>query len=338
MSVRFAFAFTAFLSALPAVAQDSDGVGNTFTWLSETQDVLAEGVIWNDRFGDGKDRYKTGGMTQSWLLPESIFSDQPWIEGHASAIELQGRGFIATPNNTSNPAPGDRPFAQYVGVGAYLRTVSEADALNFQTTLQTENRVGIEFGYQGEPLPLFEIQEALHDTMGQGAMGMTAANTLDSEVLVNVEAKRTYRFHMELAATDLEFAPFGQVSIGMRENSARAGADLIVGSSLNARTWNHEPAIGALIPGGSKPRDGVHWMTWVGADIGYVASDAFLDGGFDGNSPSVDRNALTGRARVGIMAEYNNFAASYSLNWLSAEFDRQPDGQVIGAFQVKYRF
>ena len=79
-------------------------------------------------------------------------------------------------------------------------------------------------------------------------------------------------------------------------------------------------------------------MGWVGADVGYVATDAFLDGGFDGNSASVDRNEVTARARIGVMGEYENFAVSYSVNWLSAEFDGQPEGQVIGALQIKYRF
>lgn len=338
MFLRSMLTVTAFSIALPAFA-DEPALPDTFTWVSETEDVLAEGMIWNDRFGDGGDRYKTGGMTQSWLLPESIFSDENWIDGHAAAIELQGRGFIATPSNTTNPAPNDRPFAQYVGVGTYLRTFGEPVSVDFNTTMSVEHRIGVEVGLQGDPLPLFELQEALHGTTtDMGRMGRTAANTLDTEVLVNAEVKRTHRYHMDLEETEVEIAPYAQASLGMRENSVRVGADLITGSSLKARTWNHEPAIGALIAGGSAPREGVNWATWIGADIGYVASDAFLDGGFDRSGPSTARTELTARVRAGVMMEVDNFAVTYSLSWLSQEFDAQPDGQLVGGFQVKYRF
>lgn len=324
----------------PAIAEDrpKPEVGDTYTWMSQTQDLLAEGVIWNDRFGDGQDRYKTGGMTQSWLLPESIFLDDPLIAGQASALELQGRGFIATPNNTTNPAAQDRPFAQYVGVGAYLRTFGETEDLTPASSLAIEHRVGIEVGFQGEPLPLFEIQDAIHGMTGGGGVAMTPANTLDSEFLVNAEVKRTHRLHIENGEVDVEFAPYAQGSFGMRENSVRLGTDIIVGSSLKARTWNHEPAIGALIPGGSKERDGLNWLTWVGGDVGYIASDAFLDGGFDNSGPSVNREEITARLRAGLMVEYGDVALSYSATWLSPEFDAQSEGQVVGAFQIKYRF
>lgn len=333
MFKRSFFTAAALCAALPAFADDQD-IADTFTWVSETEDILGEGMIWNDRLGDGQDRYKTGGMTQSWLLPESVFSDGNWIDGHAAAIEFQGRGFIVTPNNTSNPAANDRPFAQYVGVGAYLRTFGAPKNYGADTTLSVEHRAGIEVGLVGEPLPLFELQEALH---GNG-IGRNSANTLDTEVLVNAEVKRTYRWHTDLDATELEVAPYAQGSFGMRENSARIGADLITGSSLKARTWNHEPAIGALIAGGSAPRDGIHWASWVGGDIGYIASDAFLDGGFNGSGPSTARTEVTARVRAGIMVEYNDFAASYSLAWLSPEFEAQPEGQLVGGFQIKYRF
>jgi len=332
-------AFVSAVLALPIPALVAAGEpDDTFKWMSETEDVLAEGIIWNDRFGDAEDRYKTGGMTQSWLLPQSIFSDRAWFDGQAAAIELQGRGFIATPNNTAQPVPGDRPFAQYVGVGGYLRTFSAPDPVSPEVWLTTELRLGVELGYQGDPLPLFEIQDALHSSTGMGAMRMTPANTLQSEVLVNAEAKRTWRWHKEMDGYDLEFAPYMMVSAGMRENSFRAGGDIILGSSLTARTWNHDTAIGALIPGGSAPRDGVNWVTWVGADAGLIFTDALLDGGFDGTGPGVDREQVTVRARAGVMLEYDDFAISYSATWLSPEFTAQNEGQLIGAFQIKYRF
>jgi hypothetical protein len=43
-------------------------------WLATTNEIQTEGVFWNDRLGDGKDRWKTGGLTQSYVFPEHIFT------------------------------------------------------------------------------------------------------------------------------------------------------------------------------------------------------------------------------------------------------------------------
>ena len=75
-----------------------------------------------------------------------------------------------------------------------------------------------------------------------------------------------------------------------------------------------------------------------GGEVGYIGSDAFLDGGFAGHGPSVERRDIVARARVGILLEYDNLGIGFSLNWLGQEFQSQGEGQVIGALQIKYRF
>lgn len=337
-NLTFATAFFAATTGLTVGHAQAGDRNDTFKWLSETTDIQAEGIFWNDRLGDGGDRYKTGGLTQSWVIPQSVLSEEPWIPGHASAVEVQGRGYIATPDNTTNPVPGDRPYAQYVGIGAYLRTASTATFIGPDRWMTTENRVGVEVGFQGDPLPLFEIQDAIHDMSGMGRMAMSSTNTLPSELLVNLDAKRTWRYHLDFGNHEFEFAPYAMGSVGMRETSMRAGFDMIVGSALTARTWNHDQSMGALIPGGSKPRDGFHWTAWAGADAGLIFADALLDGGFGGNGPGVDREQSSVRARAGLMLEYNNVALAYSATYLSPEFSAQSDGQLIGAVSLKIRF
>lgn len=317
-------------SALAGTAMDG------YEWLSENTEVLREGVLWNDRFGDGKDRYKSGGITQSWVIPEGRIGDARWFEGHASAFELQVRGYVATPDNTSTGGqPGDRPFAQYVGIGGHLRTIGRPERIAPRTTQSLETRVGLEIGWQGDPLPIFELQDMFH---GSGSVQVNQGNSIDGEFLANLEGRRTLRIHRDMQGADLQIAPFIQASAGMRETSIRAGADLIYGSDLDGWTWNADPAMGALIPGGSRPKSGAYWMVWLGADAGYVAADAFLDGGFRGNGPSVDREDLTARLRAGLLYGYDEFAVGYSFNWLSEEFSQQAEGQIIGAITVKYNF
>lgn len=320
--------------SLPFTAEGGS-VRDGYQWLSENDEILREGIVWNDRLGDGKDRYKSGGLTHGLVIPEQRISESQWIEGHHSALELQARGFVVTPDNTTNgPAIGDRPFAQYASVGAFLRTIEEPVPYGRGRSSSTENRVGIEFGYQGDPLPFFRLQDLIHG----GDLYRTPSMSLAGEMLVNLEVRRTWRFHQQLRDTDLELAPYVKASAGMRENSVRVGGDFIYGSSLEGRLWNIDSAVGALIPGGSSPRSGANWLLWVGADVGYVASDAFLDGGFSRDGLSVPREELTGRVRAGLMLEYDDFAVAYSVTWLSEEFETQDDGQVIGALTFKYRF
>ena len=308
-------------------------------WLASTNEIQTEGVFWNDRFGDGKDRWKTGGITQSYVFPEHIFSNGNWLKGRASALELNVRALVITPDDTSFTGvnANDRPYAQYAGVGIYLRSITRPEALTSAVAMQTEDRIGVEAGWQGDPLPLFDAQNAVHGAAGTKGNAGNLSNIIGSELLVNLEARRTWRLHIEKPGHDLEFAPFVQTSLGMRENSLRAGGDFFIGSALEGRTWGSDLSTGAVMAGASMPRQGFNWTVYFGGDVGYVASDAFLDGGFSANGPSVPRNEIVGRVRSGVLLEYDNVGLGFSLNWLSPEFRGQSDGQIIGAFQLKYR-
>ncbi|MHA1528006.1 MAG: lipid A-modifier LpxR family protein [Alphaproteobacteria bacterium] len=181
------------------------------------------------------------------------------------------------------------------------------------------------------------MQDALHDVAGTGGDAGNLTNTIDGEFLLNLEARRTWRFHIEGAGRDLEFAPFVQTSLGMRENSLRVGGDFFAGSALEGRTWGSDLATGAVMAGASVPRKGFNWTVFFGGDVGYIASDAFLDGGFAEDGPSVPRRDIVGRARAGVLLEYDNLGLGFSLNWLGREFRDQSNGQMVGAIQLKYR-
>lgn len=305
-----------------------------YRWLSENDETTREGIIWNDAIGDGKDRYKSGGLTQGWVIPDRRITRAPWFDGHASAFEFQFRGLIVTPENTEFPAADDRPFGEYAAIGGYLRTIERPQHVSALRSLSTENRLGLELGLLGNPVPFFEIQDFVHTN----SVDNNASNTLDGSFLANIEGRRTWRLHQQLNDTDLEIAPFVQVSAGMRENSARVGGDVIYGSSLEGRLWNHDLATGALIPGGSMPREGGNILIWLGADVGYVASDALLDGGFLSDGPSAAREEITGRLRAGVMFELDEVALAYSMTLLTEEFERQRHSQVVGAVSLKLRF
>jgi len=330
-------------SASAAAGQPVTGAGDDaaagWRWLATTKRIQTEGVIWNDKLGDGKDRWKTGGITQSYVVPEHFFGDKSWFEGRASAVELNLRALVMTPDDTAFAGVNakDRPYAQYAAAGVYLRSIAEPDFLSPTLSVQEEARLGIEVGWQGDPLPLFDVQNRLHDMTGTKGNAANLTNIIGSEMLVNLEGRQTWRFHWDGAGREREIAPFVQGSVGMRETSLRIGADFFTGSALAGRTWGADPATGAVMAGASMPRQGFNWTVFGGGDVGYVASDAFLDGGFGVGGPSGPRERIVGRLRVGALLEYDNVGIGFSVNWLSPEFRDQSEGQVIGALQFKVR-
>ncbi|HSF93979.1 MAG TPA: lipid A-modifier LpxR family protein [Thermohalobaculum sp.] len=336
---RRSTAATLALSILTSAPVHAGDLSEGWEWLAKTNEIQTEGAIWNDRFGDGKDRWKTGGLTQSYVFPEHIFGRTPWFGDRASAAELNVRGVLMTPDNTANTGVdrNDRPYAQYAGAGVYLRSIARPDMMGPDFGLQEESRIGLEVGWQGDPLPLFDVQDALHGMTGTKGSAANLSNIIDGEVLVNLEGRHTWRYHWGGEDRDVEFAPFVQGSLGMRETSIRAGADVILGSSLEGRTWGNDLATGALLAGASMPRQGYHWSVFAGGDVGYVAADAFLDGGFSVDGPDIARRKLVARLHGGVLLEYDNLGIGFSLNWLGKEFKGQPEGQVVGAVQLKFR-
>jgi hypothetical protein len=334
-------ALVAFVAATSAQAGETPrDATEGWDWLASTNEIQTEGVFWNDGFGDGKDRWKTGGLTQAYVFPEHIFSNENWFTGRASALELNVRGLAITPDNTAFTGvdSGDRPYAQYAAAGIYLRSIARPETLSPTLAMQMEDRIGVEAGWQGDPLPLFDVQNAVHSVAGTEGNAGNLSNTIDGEILANLEARRTWRFHAGGDVRDIELAPFVQTSLGMRENSLRVGGDVFTGSALEGRTWGSDLATGAVMAGASMPRKGFNWTVFAGGDLGYIASDAFLDGGFAGDGPSVERRDIVGRARAGVLLDYDKYAIGFSLNWLGKEFRGQSDGQMIGAVQFKYRF
>ncbi len=234
--------------AVPAEAGEEQA---GWEWLAESNEIETQGAFWNDRYGDGKDRWKSGGITQSYVFPERIFHGGQWLEGRASALEFNVRAHVMTPDDTANTGvdPDDRPYAQYAALGVHFRSIARPEPLGHGFTFQVEDRIGVEVGWQGEPLPLFDVQDSLHEMTGtEGSMG-NPSNVIDGEVLVNLDGRRSWRLHRAGEGRDVELAPFVQGSLGMREVSLRVGADMFVGSALEGRTWGSDPATGAVIAG-----------------------------------------------------------------------------------------
>ena len=128
MSVRqvaFGVVVACVLTQSPAGAQET-GLDRGWDWLAGSVEIQGATLVWNDRLGDGEDRWKTGGLTQSVLLPERGLGGAPWFKGRASALEIGARGLVMTPDDTAFTGvdEDDRPYAQYAAVGVFLRSAA----------------------------------------------------------------------------------------------------------------------------------------------------------------------------------------------------------------------
>ncbi|NIP75914.1 MAG: DUF2219 family protein, partial [Xanthomonadales bacterium] len=114
---------TAALLQSPASA-GGFGAEDGWDWLASSREIRGATLVWNDGLGDGEDRWKTGGLSQSVILPESRLAGTPWIDGQASALEVTLRALLMTPDNTAAAVADadDRAFAQYAGMGLFLRS------------------------------------------------------------------------------------------------------------------------------------------------------------------------------------------------------------------------
>lgn len=328
------------LGSGPAAASDAL---SGWIWKAESKELNPEGVFWNDFLGDGKDRWKSGGLTQSYTFPERIFDTDPWtpwFENRASGIEGQVRGLVITPDNTSveGHTEGDRPYAQYLGLGVHLRSDKRPRPAALGTSLGVEDRVGVEVGWVGEPLFLFDMQDRLHESLGMDETNVSDENSVSNGWLVNLEGRRTWRFHRDMGAADVQVAPYADAALGLRENSLRVGGDILVGNALAGRTWNEEPATGAMMPGARPPREGWDWAAYLGGDVGAIGSDALLGGGPFSSGPSIDEKTFVPRARSGIAVGYGPVTVHYGVAYIGPEFEGQDQGQLIGAISVKLPF
>ena len=264
MAAKFSrVAMAVLIGAVPAVAGGGGAMAET-----SAAPVTVTAVFYNDFFGDGEDRFLTGGAQITAARRESAFFDEP-LFGDGGYVFIQAGERMYTPSDISarNPAPDDRPYAAYVYGAVGAGRISGAGDHLIQTT------GALEIGASGPMLGFESLQNELHE-----AIGLPEARGWDTqignEVYATARLERVWRSYGRIGGLETEIAPFARIDAGMAENAATLGLDLSAGGDLDRGLRLRESALGAVTAVGRAHGSGFSWRAYVGADVKAVATDA----------------------------------------------------------------
>ncbi len=277
---------------------------------AETRVLGWSHLIVNDSIGEFRDRWQTSYLQGSVFLGPASGAGR-FTFGELFEVRLSSQ--IVTPQNLTSPAPGDRPFAGVLAL----------EVLTHGNVGALEATVGAGVAATGPRTGAFRFQRWLHQRIGY---------PLPEPQGFEIEDGVHPVFVAELARSfgdEVTVRPFAEVRAGL-EDLARIGVDLSWGApepALSVRdpvTGHRAPGV----PGGG----GDGWRFFAGIDAAIVPASALLGEGF-GLTP-----LPRGRARAGAEWRTRHWSAYYGLTYLTPEFEGQPQGQFLGAFQLRLNF
>lgn len=272
----------------------------------------------NDVLVDGDDRWQTGGATRSVLVgPEDTLS-LPTTPGQL--WELRLRAQVITPDNFTAPAAWDRRAASVVTATAHSHFAFRGADIS----------LGAGMAVTGAKTQLIDVQNLIHrltpadDPLVPAAV---QANQIPGAVYPTAIGEVAYRVGL---GDDVTLRPFAEVQAGV-ETFARVGIDAFWGNAFDRGVLARDGTTGFAYQVLKKaPPRGVSFT--VGADAARVFSSALLP------APAYDLTPLRLRARAGMHYQGRHLTAFTGLTWLGREFTAQPEGQVVTAFQMQWRF
>lgn len=272
----------------------------------------------NDFIGDGHDRWRTGSAQAS------VMFGRDW-NGHLATqyfdtLELRTSAEIAAPDNLDSPAQGDRNYAGVARLGVHSHFNEQLSRANFD--------IGLGIEVIGPQTKLDELQANFHRLIGsKDASDETRAGQIGDDLSAygHFEAARTLDLGDSVRVT-----PFAEGHAGL-ETFARVGADFELGGlvqdELRVRDYTTGQTYTAI-------RGTSSALTMIaGADVGYMSDSALMPD--DADYDMIQQRA---RVRTGVMWRGQQSSASFGVTYLSKEFDNQDEGQLLGSFNLKYKF
>ena len=298
--------FLAIAGFLALVATGAQAQG-----LLQPRETIGAGRLFtNDAIGDGSDRWRSGSFVYSHLRAPIPYDGT--LPKFGDLLEYRLRSEIISPDS----AVRGRPYVGLLSAGVH----------NHFNLGRTEASVGADIAFIGPQTKVDEFQEGYHDLFD--LRQPLQSPQLDDDVFVNLtgELRRTYRL-----APTTTLRPFAEALIGA-EDIARVGADLMIGRVGRDDLPIRDVVTGQLYPGVVGDGSGVGFV--LGGDIAHVSGSDFLPESF-----GYDAMSTRSRARAGVTWQsHAGLSLFYGATYLSKEFERQPEGQVLGSLRLNFRF
>lgn len=274
-------------------------------------------VFTNDQIGDGRDRWRSGSYSVSRVRGPSWHGYE--AAGFGDILELRGLAAVIAPDNLTTPVPTDR---RYAGLLAFGLNTHFGWAGN-------EVALGGELAFTGPQTGIGRFQEWAHELGGMTPPSPAVlGNQLGNRVYpgVNVEIGRSFAF-----GDSLQARPFVAAQAGV-ETLLRVGGDITIGQLGRQDLMLRDVTTGTRYRAveGAR-REGISLT--LGGDLAHVVDTALLPSG-GAVTASDDRYRL----RAGLHWQGKRASTFYGVSYLSREFEEQPEGQVVGALSLNFRF
>ncbi|WP_299546621.1 lipid A-modifier LpxR family protein [uncultured Tateyamaria sp.] len=291
-----------------------------FSGLADAQDRQRLGygrLITNDFFGDGEDRWRTGGFQSSRVWGPEWGGAAP--AGFGQLLELRLSAEILAPDDIRTLDPSDRPYAGALSVGLHTHF----------TRGPMEYSVGGDIVFLGPQTRLDEFQDAFHDTFNISPPSDAVRDAqVGNDILPNVvfEAGRSFAIGQ---ATSLR--PFVEARAGV-ETLVRAGVDFTYGALGRGELLVRDGVSGQRYDVVQSDWTGFSFV--LGADIARVTDSELLPAA-SGINPEDTRERL----RAGVMwRSETGISGFYGVTYLGEEFEGQDEGQIVGAIRWRVPF
>ncbi|MEM1273039.1 MAG: lipid A-modifier LpxR family protein [Pseudomonadota bacterium] len=269
----------------------------------------------NDAWGDGDDRWRTGGYSVSWMRGQGWSGSLPEMPGQI--IEFRFRADVISPVDLTMPAAPERLYAGTLSAGAHLHFGWRG----------YEVAAGADILAIGEQTGLSSFQSSLHDQFGFPDVEISGYE-VDDQFLLHAtgEAGRTF----DLGPVNAR--PFVEIQAGV-ETLARAGVDLTFGAFGEGALLVRDVSTGQrYIAIENDTPSGLSFV--LGGDIAYVADSFYLP-----SSEGFELEDTRYRLRAGVNSDFGVFASGfYGLTYLSEEFEGQSEGQLVGSINIRFEF
>jgi hypothetical protein len=269
----------------------------------------------NDLIGDGKDRWRTGSYTLSWMRGPAWNGTLPPVFGEI--LELRFSGEIIAPSNLTDPPPDDRRYVGALTVGLHTHFAMGA----------AEAAAGINLVVTGPQTGLGQFQRDIHDWFGLENPEVLSDQIGDAVYpTALVEIGRSF----EVGPTTT-VRPFAEAQAGV-ESFIRVGGDVAFGGQWDDALLVRDSSTGqryVSVRGSSAPG----LTLTLGGDIAEVFDSAYLPSG--GAAVLEESRA---RLRAGVHWQGETADVFYGLTWLGKEFESQDGEQVIGSLRINLDF
>ncbi len=270
----------------------------------------------NDLLGDGRDRWRTGSYSVSRVRGENWTGALPATP--FEILEFRFRGEVVSPASLTAPVADDRRYAGLLSFG--LHTHFDLGGI--------ETGAGLDMVVSGPQTGLPDLHDAVHDRfglpdVGAGVLGSQIGD--DAHPTLVLEAGRTF------AIGSASLRPFVEAQAGL-ESFVRVGGDLSFGSYARGALMLRDGPTGQRYRAVALERIPGFSMT-LGGDVARVFDSALLP---EGGAATLSDTRH--RLRAGLHWQGEAAEAFYGVTWLGKEFEEQPEGQVLGSLNLRFRF